>query len=1371
MLRRQLKYFFIIIFSSLLSIDSMAEERYLNFMNLSSRDGLSSNIVNIILKDRYGFMWFGTDDGLNKFDGKEFKIYKHNSEDPSTIPTNEIVDLHEDRKGNLWIATAEGLVLYDRKTDSFKKFEESTRMVLTAIHSDQLGNIWLTGFNGILIFNPETGQFSELPLISERDKHLASFPMVRLFRDCKGRMWLASSNGLLRYIPEKKAFKQYIHSIAEINSLSNNAVKAIYEDKEGSLWVGTDGGGVSRLLANEKGFKNYSYSATDQNTLSSNLVYSLSGDVNGKIWIGTEEGLNILDSKTGKVLRVEGSGRDNFSMVGNSVKNILVDDEGISWVATFRGGINKYDKNLPFFNLKQSNTYDKFGLSAPVVTSFAEAIDGNIYVGTDGGGLNAFDIQTGVFHKVPLVGGFNELAILSMEKVGSEIWIGTFLNGLFILDTKTGISRHIKKGNEPYNISSTDIFSIKKDSRGNVWIGTNGQGVARYDSDNKVFHHFAFNRQEGKNINLNGYIRVIEEDSEGKIWIGSNGEGIAVYDPISGYVKNLNRMNSKLPNSSITTIHPAKGGGVWIGTRGGGLTFYNAEDGVMTTYSEKDGLANGVIYKILEDSKGKIWISTNHGISSLDLRTKKFKNYSYYNGIQRGTFVLGAGLKLADGSLFFGGTNGFNYFNPLQLNVDRKIPKLLLTDLKVSNQSVIPSEDAQINKHIGIAKEINLNYKQNFSLSFIALNYTSPQENRYFYKLENFDQDWNDVGSSNTAVYTNLDPGEYIFKVKASSESGEWNTPEVSIKVYVHPPFWLTYYAYAFYILLATLILLYIRYRGIQKLKAKFLIEQEKIKVKQLIEQERREAERVHEFDQLKIKFLTNISHEFRTPISLIMGPVEQLLQQEMASNSNQLKMIRRNAKRLLNLVNQLLDFRNIRQHEQKLNATVGDFIAFSRDVAESFKDLADRKQINFEFRSSVKFYFANFDHDKLERVLFNLLSNAFKFTLKGGEVIFKVDQLIGSTGLKVTLSDTGIGMDESVKEKIFDRFFQNEADPAILNQGSGIGLSITKEFVRMHEGTIEVESIAGKGSVFTIHFPFQKVEDTLILEEDAIVSEKKIAEENSFESEDKIIAEARKPVILLVEDNEDFRFYLKDNLQHDYQVVEADNGRDGWQKILSSHPDIVVSDISMPYMSGIELCRKIKADKRTNHTPVLLLTALTGEEDQLLGLETGANDYMMKPFNFDILNVKIRNLLTLNESLKNTYSKRINVLTPEIEVESDNEKLLNKVIQYIESNLTNPQLSVEDLSRHIGMSRGSLYTKVLELTGESPVEFIRSLKLNKAVVLLDKSDMNISQISYAVGFTTPNYFARAFKAKFNMLPSEYMNLKRCERSSLIYQK
>lgn len=1360
-LKQQLQYIFLLFVLGCNSLSVKADEKELNFINISSKQGLSSNTVNAIIKDRYGFLWFATDDGLNKFDGKNFTIYRHNS---SGLISNEILDLYEDVNGNLWIGTGAGIVRYNRKSDSFINYPDGKNQAILSISGDSDGNIWIGGYQGLEVLNIQTKRFISPKLEDAKYKFILDNTVTRLLKDKRGHIWIGTSTGLYRYNEAKGSVTHFAKSNKQKNALLDNAVNSLCEDKKGNIWIAT-ANGLSMFNITNQSFINYQHNPSDIFSLSSNMVYAIDEEPDGAIWVGTEEGLNIISPETKHVTRVNRSSRNNFSLIGKAVKSIMIDNQGIYWVATFRGGVNKYDKNLAFFNLRQSNPYDPKGLNVPVITSFVQADNTSIYVGTDGGGLNLFDMRSGTFHKIKVSENINGLSILAMEKVNDELWIGTFSNGLFIVNTKTGQSRQVKKGVGPHNISGNDIFCIKRDSRGNVWMGTNGQGIDCYDFAKKVFVKFGHEDEHLKRVQLNGFIRAIEEDKKGNIWIGSCGAGIAVYNPISGYSKIINKTNSNLPSDNISTIYPSTTGEIWLGLPGYGLVSYSTDKDNFIWYSEKDGLANDVVYKILEDEQSKLWLSTNKGISSFDVANKTFKNYSSYNGVQKSPFVHGAGLKLADGRLFFGGTDGFNYFNPKALYLNRNIPRVVFTDLKVANQSVLPSKDSYIEEHISIAKEINLDYKQNFSLSFAALNYTSPQENRYFYKLENFDKEWNSVGEANTAIYTNLSPGEYVFQVKASSDAGEWSTPITSIKVNVRPPFWLTVYAYILYFCIIVLSLWYMRHRGIQRLKAKFALEQERLQVQQLIEQERKEAERIHEFDQLKIKFLTNISHEFRTPISLIMGPVEQLLQQETSlSKSSQLNMIRRNSRRLLNLVNQLLDFRNIKQQEQKLCLREGDLVAFSKDVAESFRDLAERKLINFEFKSTLKYYFASFDHDKLERVLFNLLSNAFKFTLKNGTVSLYIDPLENS-GIKITLSDTGIGIEDSAKEKIFNRFFQSKTSEAVLNQGSGVGLCIAREFVKLHGGTIEVESIVGKGTVFTIKLPLQKIEDILALEEDAVVFNNILEfESNNNENDESGQETSDLPVVLLVEDNEDFRSYLKESLKKYYRIVEAGDGKEGWQKVLSAHPQLVVSDISMPYVSGVELCKKIKSDKRTNHIPVLLLTALTGEEDELLGLKTGANDYMAKPFNFDILYVKIQNLLALNESFKNTYSKRINLSAFDIEIESDNEKLLSKIVQYIEANLTNPRLSVEDLSKHIGMSRGSLYSKVLNLTGQTPVEYIRTLKLDRAAVLLEKSEMNISQICYSVGFATPNYFARAFKSKFDMLPSEYLNLKRTDK-------
>jgi signal transduction histidine kinase/DNA-binding response OmpR family regulator len=934
--------------------------------------------------------------------------------------------------------------------------------------------------------------------------------------------------------------------------------------------------------------------------------------------------------------------------------------------------------------------------------------------------------------------------------------------------------KQLMRGSTADDLNSNDIFCVTEDRKGNIWAGTNGDGINVLSPAGKVIVRYTPNPMFRNDIKLpiNGFIRDIREDTEGNFWIGTHGGGLAVFEPASGKFTIYNTTNSELPNDKVFSFLEDSRGNMWIGTKGGGLSLFNKRTKHFITFSEKDGLQNSSIYKIVEDTKGLIWVSTNKGISRIDSRTKEIDNFNYHNGVQNNNFVRGAGLRLSSGELFFGGLEGLNYFNPANLKDNKAVPSVLLTDLRISNQSVAPSEEGPIKEQISVAKEIDLDYKQNFALSFVGLNYTAPEQNQYAYKLQGFDKDWNYVGNSTTASYTNLDPGEYTFRVKASNNDGVWNNEGTSIKIYVHPPFWMTVYAYIFYGLAIIGFVLYLRHKGIQRLKRKFALEQERIHA----EQDRKEAERIRELDRLKIKFLTNLSHEFRTPISLILGPVDNLLTQEKSEHSfSQLYMIKRNARRLLNLVNQLLDFRKMEEQELKLHETEGELVSFVKEVADSFKDLSERKKIDFEFKSEIDELYTLFDHDKIERILFNLLSNAFKFTLEGGSIFLKLEKIDNQvdqskTWVSVKVSDTGIGIPEDKKEKIFERFFQNATAASILNQGTGIGLSITKEFVKMHGGSIEVDSEPGSGTTFTIDLPFvplaapEKIDQTVPEQAEPVIESEQVKEPSEEEEETTPFnSRSIMPSILLVEDNDDFRFYLKDNLRLQYKVFEATNGKEGWQKALASHPQLIVSDISMPHMNGIELCRKIKSDKRTSHIPVILLTALTAEEDQLKGLETGANDYITKPFNFEVLNAKIKNLLVLNTTLKSAYTKQIKVVSPEVSIESEDEKLLKNITIYLEENLTNPQLSVEELSKHLGMSRSSLYSKLLELTGETPVEYIRSVKLEKAAVLLEKSDMNVAQIAYSVGFSTPNYFAKSFKTKYNMLPSEYMNKVRKE--------
>jgi len=1343
---------------------AVSRQRDLNFVNFGNEDGLSSNTVTTVLKDKYGYMWFGTDDGLNKFDGVNFTVYRHNESDTASIGANSILAMHEDRFGNFWIGTNRGLSLYNRKKNCFINYPLTLGNTARALFRDHSGNLWIGSYVGLFMFDPRTGKTTRYSADAGKPGQLASNIITCIFEDSRRRLWIGGNSGLYLYQRSTNDFKRFAHDPDDSLSISDNSIKAITEDYNGNLWIGSDDGGLSVLRPDGKGFRSYRHSDTNEQTLSSNRVFAITPENPNSLWVGTEEGLNIFDLQQQTFRRLEHDVRNKYSLHGKSVRCIYIDEKGIYWIGTYQGGVNKYDKNLAFFNLRRSNPFDPKGLTAPIVTSFSEASDGDIYVGTDGGGINLYHRKTGLFDHPAFHGKGKPPAVLALERAGGELWIGTFMQGAFVLDTRSGRVKHYVKGNGPEDLSGNDIFCLKKDSKGNIWIGTNGNGLNVYDPVQGTFRGFNEGHSYPDDIKAlsRGFIRAIEEDRSGNMWIGTVGSGLVVYNPAHDRIRVLNQANSNLPSGDVQALCIDRSGRVWAGTPGGGLCLFDSTAGKFVCYSEQQGLSNAVIYKILEDDAGKLWVSTNKGVSSFDPRTRKFKNYFSYNGLQRSTFSLGAGLRTSDGELFFGGLDGFNYFDPRALNYNRNVPKIVLTDLRIANSSVTPGERSAIREHISVAGEIRLDYKQNFSISFATLNYTAPQESRYAYMLEGFDQGWNDVGASRTAVFSNLQPGRYVFRVKASSDDGSWNTGEATINIYVRPPFWLTVYAYIFYVMMAGFILWLLRYRGIRKLKNRFALEQERLQIRQAMEMERREAERQREFEQVKIKYLTNLSHEFRTPVSLIVGPIEKLIQQEECPEKlGHLNLLKRNARRLLNLVNQLLDFRKLEERELKLVLTEGDIVSFIGEVVESFKDISERRQISFSFVSTLGCFHTRFDRDKIERILFNLLSNAFKFTPKGGRIALSIDPDT-PLGLKIAVADTGIGMPKEVQEKIFTRFFQGDANPAVLNQGSGIGLSITLEFVKMHGGCVDVESIPGKGSLFTIHLPLEQLPEPAEDTEPAPEAENELLNaEQSAAAEQAVVPAGEKLTVLLIEDNDDFRYYLKDNLKHFYKIVEASDGREGWQKALFAHPQVIVSDINMPYMDGIQLSQKIKSDKRTSHIPIILLTALTGDASQLKGLETGASDYLTKPFNFDILNLKIRNLVQLNQTLKDTYTRQLKVVMPAAEVESEDEKLLLKVTQYIEANINSDNLTVEELSKHLFMSRASLYNKIVQLTGETPVEFIRSMKLNKAADLLKNSDMKIAQIGYAVGFSTPNYFARAFKAKFNLLPSEYQTLNR----------
>jgi ligand-binding sensor domain-containing protein/signal transduction histidine kinase/DNA-binding response OmpR family regulator len=1347
-----------------------ANAQDIKFTAITSRDGLSSNTINSILKDDDGYMWFATPEGVDRFNGRDIKGYGFNTGRQATFQAKEATSLYKDRSGRIWVGTmGGGLYFYDKARDQFNPYTvlsypgEVSNQYIKAICGDSQGRLWLGTIDGITIVDLNAKTARRFFPAKKREEQLIPESTFCLFKDRANRMWIGTSTGLHLYDPRTGTLLTFTHDSKDINSIVDDRVNTITESGDGRIWIGTSNG-LSCLSPDLQTFKNFKYSSVNSQTLSGNLIYSVSVADANQLWIGTEGGLDILDMQTGSVSRFKHDDRELFSINSKSIRCLYLDKCGIYWMGTYEGGINKYDKSLTLFNLKQNNGYDPKSLSNPVVTSIVENAGGNLYVGTDGGGLNLFDIKTRLFthleikpkEKINSAG----LPILCMALDGrNQLWIGTFQNGIFVYNTQTGNYKQLKAGNATTDINSNEIFCLKQDSKGNMWVGTNGNGLNKFNPVSKTFQKYegTFGSLDQKSLPLNGYIRAIAEDREGNLWIGSVGTGVAILNQKTQKFRVLNFANTGMAIDRVFSLLEDRLGNMWIGTSGDGLFCYNKATNKISAYSRRNGLSSGVIHKILEDNQGQIWVSTNKGISSFNSRQKKFTNYSKFNGLQNAAFSDGAGLKYSNGSLFFGGGEGLNYINPSKdVKINQNPPPVFLTGLQADNKEVVAGKDAPIDRDVSVAKVIRLHYKQDFALSYNAINFTIPQQNSYAYKLVGFNPDWNYVGQSTTAYFTNLNPGEYTFMVKAANNNGVWSSKVAQVRVIIRAPFWMTWYAYFAYVIIIAGTLLFIRHLGIKK-----------VKLQLAIEQERKMAEEMHQVDMMKVKFVTNLSHEFRTPISLIMAPTDKLLAQHSDhQTTKQLAVIKRNSHRLLNMVDQMLDFRKLKEHEMKIALADGEITSFIKDVVDSFYDLSESKNIQLNYEGLSYPLFVKFDGDKIERILLNLLSNAFKFTPPGGKVRVEVLQIAAESvkttvSLAIKVTDNGIGVEKGNLNKIFNRFFQVGDLSGGLNQGSGIGLSIAKEFAEMHGGKILVDSKPGDGAVFTVMLNLRLFDHQPTEQKLAVTTEKpeEIDLQNDDLTEQVSTNCAAKLRVLVIEDNDELRFYIKDNLKRHFKVEEAADGKEGWEKVLSFHPDLVVSDISMPNMDGISLTGKIKADKRTCHIPVILLTALTGDRQQLLGLETGANDYLTKPFNFDILNVKIKNLLSQNSILKNTYTKQLKVTPDGVEVESSGEKFLSNAINYLEKNLTNPKFSIVDLSEHMGMSRGALYNKIFVLTGQPPVEFIRSYKLDRAAFLLLKSDMTVSQIAYEAGFGTPHYFSKSFKNKFDVLPSEYRKM------------
>jgi signal transduction histidine kinase/ligand-binding sensor domain-containing protein/DNA-binding response OmpR family regulator len=1359
-----------------LTVRVLSEDKY-QFSKLDITKGLSNNQVNCILRDSKGFMWFGTMAGLDRYDGSEFKVYKHNVNDSNSINDNFVFRIIEDYKGEIWIENRVSFTIYNPITESFSTQKPSYLKNLpfglyniTNVYSDNNNNFW--------IMNNITGPYYSIK-DSNKLKHFSHNPkdpqsissnnISAINQDSKGNFWFINRLGIIEKIDAKTLkVKQSIYDIQRFYK-GEAQDYILFIDSDDDLWIcGTNiPQGVFWYNTSQNRMK-YLNKDSGLCRLNNNLTRNFAQDKNGYIWIGTDHGgINVYDKKKNTIQYLTENSDDEKSLSQNSITYLYKDNTGIIWVSTFKKGINYYHENLLRFKLIKHEPENLNSLQFDDVDCFAEDKLGNLWIGTNGGGLIYFDRKNNKFIQYKHIPGnpnsiSNDIIVKLFIDSHNILWIGTYFGGLNKFDGKTF---KCYKHNPLDNTTITDdrIWEIKETPKGDLWIGTLGGGLDLFDpheNGKDIFYHY---KAEDANSINNNFVISMTYDLLGNLWIGTS-IGLDVLDIHSNRFTNIKHENNvplSLSNDNVICTYTDSRGLIWVGTRDG-LNVFDENKNLIKIFTEDNGLSENTIASITEDKVNNIWVGTHNGLSNIiiskDTKNKKynfsFKNYNQTDGLQGKEFNERSAFTTSKGEVLFGGPNGINLFEPQKFAINYDIPKIVFTSFQIFNNEVIIGKKINgrivLDKSITATKSITLKSSENvFSIGFSALNYLHPEKNKYVYKLEGFNLGWLSLNNKNQKVtYTNLDPGEYIFRVRASNDDGIWNNKGANLKIIILPPFWRTKLALLIYIAIIIISLLIARKLTLSQARLKFQLEQE-----------RYEKQRVHDLDMLKIKFFTNISHEFRTPLSLILAPIEKLIStSENADQKKHFVIIQRNAKRLLNLVNQLLDFRRMEEKEFKLNPVSSNIVEFIKDVVYSFSDISEKKNINLTFQSNVKEFIMQFDADKFEKIMYNLLSNAFKFTHENGnvDVEINVDHLPDNMNkyIEIKVKDTGIGIPANMQENIFEQFFQNEVPGNMINQGSGIGLSITKEFVRLHNGTIKVISSPDIGSCFTISIPINEIS---VLNNDIIERQEIYHAHELLQNEPENLS-SEKPLVLIVEDNEDLRFYLKDNLKRNYSIIEAGNGKDALNKAFLHIPEIIVSDIMMPEMNGIELCTKLKNDKRTSHIPIILLTAKSEQEHQLEGYNSGAADYIIKPFNFEILESKLKNIISQREGIRKSFQRYISVNPSEIKVESIDEKLIQKALEIVEKNISNSEFLVEDLSRELGMSRVNLYKKLLSITGKTPIEFIRTIRLKRAAQLLKGNGLSVSEVAFKVGFNNPKYFTKYFKEEFDVLPSQYLS-------------
>lgn len=1364
------------------SVPIYSQNQDFRFTHLTTDDGLSQSNVTCILQDSKGFMWFGTFNGLNRYDGYEFEVFHYHPNDAQSVSHNYISALFEDHNGYLWVGTSDGLNRYDRQTNRFKSYKHQkgnpnsiSDNQIETIFEDSKGRLWIGTRNGGLeLFNPENESFIHY-FHDENDKKSLSSNFIRvLFEDSDGNLWIAHGDGAIDIFNEN--LHEFVHLSIDGKKLTDSRISAIVESPDKNIWIGTQGDGLYRLNyenGNARQIAHYLQHSANENGINSNIVLCLMIDHQNKLWIGTEDnGINILDLKTNTFQYCKHDPFNQSSLNHNSIWSIYEDRAGTIWIGTYAYGINLLTGRKSYFQHYKHHPGNDNCLSHDMVNAFVEDEDGNLWIATDGGGLDCFERRNNRFvqynRQNSNIG--TDVIVSLFEDSRGRLWVGTWADGLYQFDKKSNtFIRHITEND---GLASNRILNISEDKDGGLWLSTFWGGLTYFNIDNGMTKVY---KKNNSGLSDND-VRVTIQDFDGNLWIGTDVGvdflNLATKSFIS--YKHNDQDENNLSSGFVHTIIQTGDSTIWIGTTSG-LNKFDRKTQTFVYYNTANGLPDDEIKCIIEDKDDILWLSTNRGISLFDTKSGKFKNYDVSDGLQGNEFNARSGIKTARDEIIFGGNNGFNIFLPDNLKNNAYIPPVIITDFKIFNKPVpIGGKNSPLQKHISATQRLTLSYRDAvFSLEFVALNYISPEKNQYAYMMQGFESNWNYVKSTRTATYTNLDPGDYIFRVKGSNNDGIWNEAGVSLKIKIDPPFWKTWWAYLIEALLALAIIGFVLNYFISRQRLRNALKMEQL-----------ELEKMYELDQMKTQFFANISHEFHSPLTLILSPLEKLITSRKTDDKtqNSLKLIHHNAQRLQRMTNQLKDFQKIETGDLHLSLSKGNIIHFIEEIVYSFRDYAIDHYIRFQFRAEQGDVIAWFDPDKLDKIIYNLLSNAFKFTPDEGaitvavsilssEMLTKLDQVKDRAAryIEISVQDSGIGIPEDKIEHIFQRYYRVEDDDGHRYEGSGIGLAFVYELVKLYGGEIAVSSKEGHGAKFTVQIPI----DEQYLEENQLVGEFNVApfeistsqnlpatDLKEFETSELAKQETPVkdiPIILLVEDDKEIRKYIKNSLESKYRVICAEDGLEGFNKAVKIIPDLIICDIKMPEISGTQLCKKVRQDEKTSHIPVVLLTAYSEHEYKIEGLIRGADAYLTKPFSIDVLEAQISNLLESRRQLKEKFSREILLEPKKVAIQDIDEKFLQRVMETIEKHIADDKFNAEILSKKVGMSRMQLYRKLRGLTDQTVHEFIRSIRLKRAVQLLEQKRMTITEVAYEVGFNDLTYFARCFRKQYQKSPSEYI--------------